>query len=114
MNRRARTADGGWHLGHNPDGPSDKTVAVVKFETMEGEPFAVFSNYGVHATVMGASNLQVSADLPGATSRFVEEHYGKGVISPWTSGAGGDQAPIYDRNGSRARADSRRRSGSRR
>jgi hypothetical protein len=103
MNRRARTADGGWHLGHNPDGPSDKTVAVVKFETMDGELFAVFSNYGVHATVMGPSNLQVSADLPGATSRFVEEHYGKGVIAPWTSGAGGDQAPIYDRNGTEFR-----------
>jgi neutral ceramidase len=99
INRRARTADGGWGLGYNPDGPSDKTVAVVKLETMAGEPFAIFSNYGVHATVMGASNNQISSDLPGATARFVEEHYKNKVVSPWASGAGGDQAPIYDRNG---------------
>ena len=103
INRRARNADGGWGLGLNPDGASDKTVAVVKFETLAGEPFAIFANYGVHATVMGPSNLQVSSDLPGATSRFVEAHYGNKVVAAWTSGAGGDQAPIYDRNGTEFR-----------
>lgn len=99
VNRRARLANGTWGLGRNPDGPSDKTVAVVKLENLAGEPFAILSNYGVHATVMGASNNQISSDLPGATSRYVEAHYKDKVVSPWTSGAGGDQAPIYDRNG---------------
>jgi len=30
-----------WWEGPNYDGPSDKTVAVVKFETMTGDPIAV-------------------------------------------------------------------------
>lgn len=94
-NRRARMADGGWWLGVNPDGPSDKTVAVVRFETLSGEPIAIFSNYAVHGTVMGQENLQITGDLPGATARFVEEHYGNGVVAPWTSGAAGDQNAIY-------------------
>jgi hypothetical protein len=94
-NRRARNGEGGWMLGNNPDGVSDKTVAVIKFETLSGEPFAIFSNYGVHGTVLGPGNLQISSDLPGATSRYVERHYGGKVISPWTSGTAGDQDPIY-------------------
>lgn len=95
MNRRARNADGGWMLGNNPDGVSDKTVAVIKFETMAGEPLAILTNYSVHGTVLGTANLQISADLPGAASRVVEKHYGDTLVSPWTSGAAGDQDPIY-------------------
>jgi neutral ceramidase len=95
MNRRARDGAGGWMLGNNPDGVSDKTVAVVKMETLSGEPIAVLSNYGVHGTVLGPGNLQISSDLPGATSRFVERHYGGKAVSLFTSGTAGDQDPIY-------------------
>ncbi len=95
VNRRAPNGEGGWMLGNNPDGVSDKTVAVIKFETAAGEPFAIFSNYGVHGTVLGPGNLQISSDLPGATSRYEERHYGGKVISLWTSGTAGDQDPIY-------------------
>ena len=94
-NRRARNADGGWMLGNNPDGVSDKTVAVIKFETVSGQPIAILTNYGVHATVLGPANMQISSDLAGATSRAVEKHYGDKVVSPWTSAAAGDQDPIY-------------------
>jgi neutral ceramidase len=94
-NRRARNAEGGWMLGNNPEGVSDKTVAVIKFETTSGAPLAILANYGVHATVLGPGNLQISSDLAGATSRAVEKHYGGGVVSPWTSAAAGDQDPIY-------------------
>ena len=96
VNRRARMADGTWGLGINPDGPSDKTVAVLKFETASGEPLALFSNYAVHGTVMGPHNLEVSGDLPGAAARFVEQQFGGKVIAPWTSGAAGDQNAIYE------------------
>jgi neutral ceramidase len=95
MNRRARIANGGWWLGFNPDGPSDKTVHVIKFETLRGEPIAILSNYGVHATIMGGQNQLISADIAGSTARFVEQHYGDRLVAPWTSGAAGDQAPIY-------------------
>ena len=95
MNRRARNGEGGWMIGNNPDGVSDKTVAVIKLETLNGEPFAILSNYGVHGTILGQANLQISSDLPGATARFVERDYGGKVVSPWTSGTAGDQDPIY-------------------
>jgi hypothetical protein len=94
-NRRAPDGSGGWMLGNNPEGVSDKTVAVIRIERPSGEPLAIVSNYAVHGTVLGAGNLQISADLPGATSRAVEKHYGDTVVSPWTSGAAGDQDPIY-------------------
>lgn len=95
MNRRARMADGGYWLGNNPDGPSDKTVAVLKFETEAGAPIAILVNYSVHGTVMGPRNYSISGDLPGETSRIVEQHYGGDVVVPWTSAAAGDQDPIY-------------------
>ena len=95
MNRRARVSNGGYWLGANPDGPSDKTVAVVKFETLNGDPLAIFINYGVHATVLGAKNFAITGDLAGATSRFVERQFAGKVVVPWTSGAGGDQRPLY-------------------
>jgi neutral ceramidase len=94
-NRRASNGEGGWMLGNNPDDVSDKTVVVIKIESRSGAPVAVFSNYAVHGTVLGPDNLQISADLPGAAAAFVERHYGGNIVSPWTSGAAGDQDPIY-------------------
>lgn len=115
INRRERFPDGQWDLGYNPEGPSDKTVAVLKFESLAGKPIAVLINYAVHGVVMGPDNLEVSGDLPGATSRFVEQYYrgqiptrsdggwdlqlqpqekADGVVALWTSGAAGDQNPI--------------------
>lgn len=97
--RRARTATGnargGWWLGQNPDGPADKTLHVVKFETREGKPIALLVNYAAHGTTMGQDNMQITGDHPGACSRFVKQHFGGDVVVAWTSGAAGDLDPIY-------------------
>ena len=85
---------GRWWEGPNYDGPSDKTVAVLKFETVAGEPIAVYYNYAVHAVLAGQLD-QVSADIPGATSRYVEESFDDRIVAAWSSGASGDQNPIY-------------------
>jgi neutral ceramidase len=125
VNRREYAPDRGWGLGFNPDFPSDKTLTVVRFETMSGKPIALFINYAVHAVVMGPENFQISGDLAGATSRFVEQHYkgaaedrprgdagsglrlrpeetvgGDGIVALWTSGAAGDQNPLSVARGS--------------
>ena len=97
INRRAQLNDGTWWLGYNPDGPSDKTVAVVKIESVQGAPIALLVNYAMHGTGMGQDNYQISADVAGATSTYVEEHFKNKVVVAWTSGAAGDQCPIYDR-----------------
>lgn len=85
----------GWKIGNNPNGPSDKTVWVLRFETMSGEPIAFFINYAVHGVVMGPDNRQLTGDLPGAASRFVESRYQDKVVALWTMGAAGDQNPVY-------------------
>ena len=117
VNRREFSPGRGWWLGYNADGPSDKTVTVLRFEDLAGKPIAFWINYPVHVVVMGPDNLQITGDLAGATSRFVEQHYlgndrprsdagmslrlrpeekptGDGPIAAWTSGAAGDQNPV--------------------
>jgi hypothetical protein len=83
-----------WWEGPNREGPSDKTVAVLAFENLAGEPIAVYYNYAVHAVVAGQLD-QVSGDVPGAASRYVEESFGDQVVALWSSGAAGDQNPVY-------------------
>lgn len=85
---------GRWWEGANYDGVSDKTVAVLAFETPEGAPIAVYYNYGVHAVVTGNLDM-ISADIPGAASRYIEESLGPDVVALWSTGASGDQNPIY-------------------
>jgi hypothetical protein len=85
---------GRWWEGPNRGGPSDKTVAVLKFESLSGEPMAVYYNYAVHAVVTGQLD-QVSADIPGAASTYVEDAFDGRVVAVWSSGAAGDQNPIY-------------------
>jgi neutral ceramidase len=85
---------GRWWEGPNREGPSDKTVAVVKFETTSGEPIAVYYNYAVHGVITGQLD-QISGDIPGATSRYIEESFDDTVVAVWSNGAGGDQNPIF-------------------
>jgi hypothetical protein len=83
-----------WWEGANYEGPSDKTVAVLAFERLTGEPIAVYYNYAVHAVVAGQLD-QVSGDIPGAASRYVEDSFDDRVVAVWSNGAAGDQNPIY-------------------
>jgi neutral ceramidase len=57
-----------WYQRPNLDGPSDKTMAVVGFETLNGAPIAVYVNYAMHAIHFYMLGI-LSAYFPGATSR---------------------------------------------
>ncbi len=87
----------GWG-GADPEGASDKTVWVVKFETQAGEPLAILFNYGVHSVVAGSANTQITGDLAGASQRFVESHFKDKAVALWTMGPAGDQNPKYVSN----------------
>ncbi len=87
----------GWG-GADLEGPSDKTVWVVKFESLSGEPIAILMNYAVHSVVAGPGNRLVTGDLAGAAQRVVEQHYGDKVVALWTMGPAGDQNPRYASN----------------
>jgi len=83
-----------WWEGPNYDGPSDKTVAVIAFEDLRGEPIAVYYNYAMHAVTVGQLDL-VSGDAPGTASKYVEDSFDGNIVALWSSGAAGDQNPIY-------------------
>ncbi|MEO8754790.1 MAG: neutral/alkaline non-lysosomal ceramidase N-terminal domain-containing protein, partial [Casimicrobiaceae bacterium] len=91
---RIDAATNRWWEGPNYEGTSDKTVAVLRIETPAGNPIAVYANYAVHAVLTGTLDM-ISGDIPGATARYVEESLGAPVVALWTSGAAGDQNPIY-------------------
>jgi len=84
----------GWWEGANYGGLSDKTVAVIKFESLNGDPIAFYYNYAMHAVITGNLDL-VSGDAPGAVSRYVEGHFNDKVVALWSEGAAGDQNPIF-------------------
>jgi hypothetical protein len=83
-----------WWEGPNYEGPSDKTVAVIQFENLDGEPIAVYYNYAMHAVAVGQLDM-VSGDAPGTTSKYIEDSFDDSVVALWSEGAAGDQNPIY-------------------
>ena len=83
-----------WWEGPNYDGPTDKTVAVVSFEDLDGIPIAVYYNYAMHAVLTGNLDL-ISGDAPGAASRYIENSYNNKIVALWSTGCEGDQNPIY-------------------
>lgn len=83
-----------WTQMPNLDAPSDKTVAVVKFEDRSGQPIAVYMTYAMHP-VNGFLSDITSADFCGATARYVEQAYGDTMVAVFAQGASGDQNPLY-------------------
>lgn len=81
-----------WRQGVNQDGPSEKTVWVLKFESPSGEPIALLFNYAVHSAVTLATG-RLSGDLAGAAERYVEARYDDKVVALFTMGPAGDQNP---------------------
>ncbi|HTR93009.1 MAG TPA: neutral/alkaline non-lysosomal ceramidase N-terminal domain-containing protein [Trebonia sp.] len=89
---REQYVDGRWVHGYNPAGPTDKTLAVVRFASASDETIAVLMNYAVHSTVtLGTDEL--SGDLAGAAADYAETVLGGAAVAVWTSGALGDQGP---------------------
>jgi hypothetical protein len=92
VSRDQYTPGRGWGLGYDPDGISDKTVSVLKFEGATGQPIAILFNYAVHSTAM-FNTAVVSGDLAGAAERTVEQKIGNNVVALYTMGSAGDQIP---------------------
>ena len=83
-----------WTQAPNLVAPSDKTVAVLKFETPAGDPIAVYVNYAMHPINGYLANF-ISADFAGAMSRYVEQAYDDKPVVVFSQGASGDQNPLY-------------------
>lgn len=101
VNRSVRFENGRYYSGINFEGPSDKTLTVMKVTDPEGHLIAALANYAVHGSVCffqkgkGMDDIAISGDLPGMASAYVEERYrDDGAVCLWTSGAAGDQIPF--------------------
>ena len=91
-NRRAATQTGERFLGINPDGPCDREVLVIRFDSMDGKILATLVNYACHPTVMGPPNRLITPDYPGAMKRVVEQAIGGKCL--FLQGSAGDQGPL--------------------
>lgn len=85
---------GTWWEGPDYDGKSDKTVAVVYFESLEGKPIGVYYNYAMHAVITGQLDM-ITGDFPGKSEEYIESRYGDDFVAIFSSGAAGDQNPLY-------------------
>lgn len=84
-------------LGSNFDRPSDKTVRLMRFESLDGELISLIVNYNVHSVVangalVGGLRTHWTGDLAGYTSRKLESSLENGVVL-YNIGAAGDQNP---------------------
>jgi neutral ceramidase len=83
-----------WTQDANLNAPSDKTVAVLKFENASGELIAMYVNYAMHPVNLYLGGI-LSADYPGAMTRYIEQIYEDKAVVAFANGAEGDQNPLY-------------------
>jgi hypothetical protein len=78
----------------HPDWPIDPTLRVLLVDGEDG-PVATLLNFSCHATVLNASNLELSAEFPGAACRLLQEKTGAPCV--YLNGACGDVNPTWIR-----------------
>jgi neutral ceramidase len=81
-----------WRQEPNPDGASDKTLAVVELLGSDSVPIGVYMNYAMHPINFYLSGV-ISADFPGEASRYVEGLFDNRTVAIFSQGASGDQNP---------------------
>ncbi|MGH2347524.1 MAG: hypothetical protein ACRDG4_20040, partial [Chloroflexota bacterium] len=92
INRRERTADGRIILGHNPTGPYDPKVTVLRLDTVDNRPLAAVLNCACHPVSLGAQCTHLSADFPGTARTLLEEQTGATCL--FLQGAAGNINPL--------------------
>ena len=78
-----------------PTAPVDPTVAVLRVDTLDGNPLAILVNYACHPVVVMGNLKQYSADYPGVMCRIVEQAFGDQPLCLFLQGAGGDIDTYY-------------------
>lgn len=81
--------------------PLDASLLVLRLTRPGGAPVALVWNYAIHGTMLGASNLKLSADVMGEASTALERELGAPAL--FVNGAVGDVSPAH--HGDRAAHD---------
>ncbi len=80
------------------NGPRDDEVTILRVDYVNGKPLAILMNYGCHPTVLGPTNLAISADYPGAARAELRKIYPRTAFL-FTNGATGDVSTRFTRRG---------------
>ena len=83
-------------IGNRREGRSlDPVLTVLRIDSVSGEPLATLVNLPIHPTMMGATNLWLSADVPGAIETALTKK--TGAVTLFINGAEGDVTPTGPR-----------------
>ena len=78
-------------LGEVPGHPTDKSVGVIRFDDLEGNPIAILFRFSCHPVVNGAQSPTLSADFPGPARKIIEKNVGGTAL--FLQGCGGNINP---------------------
>jgi Neutral/alkaline non-lysosomal ceramidase, N-terminal len=70
--------------------PSDRELAVMRFDDLSDKPIAILVNFAAHPTTIPALTLEFSADYVGALKDEVTKE--TGAVAIFMQGAAGDQS----------------------
>lgn len=90
-------------------GPVDPTLDVLRVDGEDGKPMGLVVRFGAHPTILGADNLKISAEWPGAMCDTLEAKF-PGATALFLQGVSGDVSPAggtgegFDRVASYGRA----------
>lgn len=78
---------------------TDPVLTVIRFNKTQSNPKtrcgALFVNFPTHPTILGADNMQISAEWPGVLQLEIESDPSLGCyLALYSNGAEGDQSPI--------------------
>jgi hypothetical protein len=91
LNRRQWTPRG-VVLGHNPRGPADRTVPVLRIDDAEGKLLAVLFGAATHNTTLFPQCYEVCGDYAGFAQAHLQEQH-PGVQAMFLLGFAGDSDP---------------------
>lgn len=106
VNRHVDLENGGFSIGgFEMDKPSDRDLAVIRIDALDGTPISILFNYAAHASCMTncdatGTGTDITADI-GLSCTYIENMWDNKPIAIFTSGAAGDQnmvmiSRVYD------------------
>jgi neutral ceramidase len=83
---------------NDPAGPFDPRLSVLATRTRNGVYTSILVHFACHPTILGADNLLISADFPGALRRALKsEIAGQPPVILFANGAAGDVSTRFTR-----------------
>jgi ABC-type amino acid transport substrate-binding protein len=91
MNRREFTPSG-VILGVNPRGLADRSVPVLRVDSLDGKPRAILFQAAAHNTTLTGDNYQICGDYAGFAQSFIQERF-PAAQAMFLLGCAGDANP---------------------